>query len=161
MWTHFRHLRLKSFRMVWRGPQFNEFWPLKSFFKIRESIETSTPIYGVQVSFLHIFPHSRECECDSQATFSACIFLCPCFGRESKARVMRYNLSIFFFEHLIFEHLFISFICLWFFFYYTLIYLNFFFQNSILYIPFIETNFIFTINNIKISFWLIPFFNIY
>jgi hypothetical protein len=45
-------------------------------------------------SFLHTFPHSWECDCDSLLALSTHTFPCPCFGREPKAKVVTHVIHI-------------------------------------------------------------------
>jgi hypothetical protein len=56
-----------------------------------------TPKVGVHLGMcgliLQTLLHSWECECDSWVAFLAHTFLCPCFDREPKARVMTRHLK--------------------------------------------------------------------
>jgi hypothetical protein len=49
MWAHFIFLRLKSFPMVYKTLQSNEFWPLQSPSKNLESIGIPTPKMGAHL----------------------------------------------------------------------------------------------------------------
>ncbi len=93
MLTHFRHINLKSFPMVWRTFQSNEFWPLKLFFwKFGSSLGIQLPKWiqlgNVWVLSLTFSYTPGSMKCDPWASLLARTFASPYFGCKPKAKVM-------------------------------------------------------------------------
>jgi hypothetical protein len=92
MQTHFRHISLKSFPMVWGTLQCNEFWPLLSpseDSRIHRNFnsQNGSSLRNVGVHSLTFSYIIGSMKCDSQASLLVRSFISLCLNRKPKARV--------------------------------------------------------------------------
>jgi hypothetical protein len=90
MRAHFRHLRFKSFPMIWRVPQVIEFWPLKLLSEVlrvhRDSISQSgSCLRSVNVHSLTLSYTPGSMWCDSPASSWPATLQCFCIDSRASS----------------------------------------------------------------------------
>jgi hypothetical protein len=99
MQVHFKHLRSKSFPMIY-GIQSNGFWPLQLFFEdlrvhLNSNSQSESSLGSVEVHSLTLSHTPRSMKCDFWASLLAHTFLSPCLGCEPKATIVIGKLNKF------------------------------------------------------------------
>ncbi len=101
MQTHFRHLSLKRFSMIYGTLQSNGFWPLQSLFEDSQvhwdsNSQSATPFGSVGIHSFTCSHTPKSMKCDSQASLLAHTFVNLCLCSEPKARVATKDVVVYY-----------------------------------------------------------------